>query len=80
MVGGTVSTLFVGWISIGTQVAISKKLLEFKMKDFSVEGCSNSTFDDYSIDPIANLTTTLQNEDRYVNFVCPRKNKIMLSS
>lgn len=43
--GGIASSLFVGWICIGTQVAITKKDITFAMKTFSIEGCTNLTLD-----------------------------------
>ena len=58
MAGGIVSALFVGWISIGTQVAITKKEITFKMKDFSVSGCDNATLENY-YNSLSNYTTAI---------------------
>lgn len=60
MVGGIVSALFVGWISIGTQVAITKKEITFQMRHFSIEGCDNVTLDNY-YNSISNYTTRVEN-------------------
>jgi len=64
MVGGIVSALLVGWISIGTQVAISKNQVAYQMKNFSIEGCNNFISDDY-LSPTANLSTAVQYDPRY---------------
>lgn len=47
MVGATLGTLLCGWISLGTQVAISNKQIKFPRKPVSIEGCSNATLSRY---------------------------------
>jgi hypothetical protein len=48
LVGGVASMAFVGWISIGSQIAIAKGQICFPTKPVSVESCAseflNSTF------------------------------------
>jgi hypothetical protein len=39
LVGGVTSMAFVGWISIGSQIAIAKGQIKFPTKPMSVEGC-----------------------------------------
>lgn len=54
LVGGIASASLVGWISIGTQVAVMNKEIVFPMKSVSVEGCVNVTM------PLAtNITQTV---------------------
>ncbi|KAL0276708.1 UNVERIFIED_CONTAM: hypothetical protein PYX00_004221 [Menopon gallinae] len=47
LVGGVCSAIFVGWISIGTQLEIRAKRITFPEKPVSVEGCDNSTLARY---------------------------------
>lgn len=61
MAGGIASALFVGWISIGTQVAITKKEITFSMLNFSISGCDNSTLESY-FNLISNYTTPIVQE------------------
>lgn len=61
MAGGIASALFVGWISIGTQIAITKKEITFSMLDFSIRGCDNATLENYR-NFISNLTTPIVEE------------------
>ncbi|XP_023726534.1 sodium-coupled monocarboxylate transporter 1 isoform X2 [Cryptotermes secundus] len=39
LVGGVISMVFVGWISIGSQISIAKGQIKFPTKPVSVEGC-----------------------------------------
>ncbi|KAL0276709.1 UNVERIFIED_CONTAM: hypothetical protein PYX00_004222 [Menopon gallinae] len=43
LVGGIASASLVGWICIGTQVAVTRKQIILPMKPVSVEGCQNIT-------------------------------------
>ncbi|KAK6622118.1 hypothetical protein RUM44_001925 [Polyplax serrata] len=47
LVGGISSALFVGWISIGAQVAIKNKQIIFPQKPVSLDGCDNETLYNY---------------------------------
>ena len=47
MVGVTIGTIFLGWISFGAQVAISNKQIIYPKLPVSIEGCSNATLHRY---------------------------------
>lgn len=47
MVGAVFGTCLVGWISLGTQVAISNKQIMYPKKPVSIDGCSNETLNQY---------------------------------
>lgn len=60
LVGGVISALFVGWISLGTQFAIARKDIVYPMKPFSIEGCDNATLENNS-DSTSNHTELMGN-------------------
>lgn len=47
LIGGFVSVAFVGWMVIGTQIAITKKQIVYPVKPTSIEGCNNNTLNHY---------------------------------
>lgn len=48
LIGGITSVLLVGWMSIGTQVAVKKKQISFPEKPVSMSGCDNETLHSYN--------------------------------
>lgn len=61
LVGAIVSTIFVGWITLGTQFAIGRKEISFQMKSFSIDGCDNATLKSY-FSSLSNITTPIVSE------------------
>lgn len=66
LIGGIVSAVFVGWISLGSQLAIARKELTFPMKSFSIEGCDNPTLAVLDNDSVSNFTELLLHVNRSV--------------
>lgn len=69
LVGGIVSALFVGWISLGTQFAIGRREITFQMKPFLIDGCDNATLEAY-YDSLDNITSPIIDEIKWVYAEC----------
>lgn len=47
LLGSIISLIFLGWITIGTQIAINEKRIIFPTKPLLIDGCDNATLENY---------------------------------